>query len=151
MNTEEAKEILQEEVDYKTLYLQALADYANLKRNNEKTNKLNVKRVISKMICDFLPVYTDAKRGLQYGETGCQLIFNKLVNIINSYGISIINLEYIKNRDSAFSIDYAEAIGVEPTEDPTLDNKIFDVIEDGFINENDEVIIPAKVIVFKYS
>lgn len=142
-----------EEKDYKKLYIQALADYANLKRRVESVNDYNFKNIFYALISDFLPVYIDAKRGLKYNEKGCELIFNKFVKILQSHGITPLNSDYVKhNFDDDFSEEYAEAIGVEPTNCEELDNKIFSVVEDGFVNirEND-IIVPAKVIVFKYN
>ncbi len=141
------------EIDYKKLYIQALADYANLKRRAESVNQENIRNVFNSIIIDFVPIYTNAKRGLQYNEKGCELIFNKILEIFNSYGIKAIDLEYIKSSyDNMFSETYAEAIGIEPTASEELDNQIFSVIEEGFINlRENSIIIPAKVIVFKYS
>lgn len=141
------------ELDYKKLYIQALADYANLKRRVEEVNDYNFKNILNALLSDFLPVYVDAKRGLQYNEKGCELIYNKFVQILKIHGVSPLDFDYIKeNFNEDFSDVYAEAIGVEPTSSKELDNKIFSVVEDGFVNIRErEIIAPAKVIVFKYN
>lgn len=141
------------EIDYKTLYLHALADYTNLKRRTEEINDFNFKNILNVLLSDFHSIYVDAKRGLQYNEKGCELIYNKFIKILRLHGIAPLNSDYIKeNFNEDFSDIYAEAIGTEPTDNEEYDNKIFKVIEDGFVNVMEKnVVVPAKVIVFKYN
>lgn len=141
------------EIDYKKLYIQALADYANLKRRTEQVNDFNYKNILNALLSDFFPIYVDAKRGLQYNEKGCELIYNKFIKILKLHGVVPLDLNYIKeNFNEDFSDIYAEAIGIEPTDSEELDNKVYSVLEDGFVNIKEKaIIVPAKVIVFKYN
>ena len=149
-NTENTENV---EIDYKKLYIQALADYANLKRRTEQVNDFNYKNILNALLSDFFPIYVDAKRGLQYNEKGCELIYNKFIKILKLHGVVPLDLNYIKeNFNEDFSDMYAEAIGIEPTNSEELDNKVYSVLEDGFINiRENAIIIPAKVIVFKFN
>ena len=139
-------------VDYKALYIQSVAEFTNYKRRQENINEENVKIITHATLTNFLPIYYDAKRGLQYGEQGCNLIFNKLLRIIQSYEVNPIDENYLKeNYDNKFSDDYCVAVGTENTNDETLDNTISKVIEDGFIDvKRKYVITHAKVIVYKF-
>lgn len=139
-------------VDYKALYIQSVAEFTNYKRRQENINEENVKIITHATLTNFLPIYYDAKRGLQYGEQGCSLIFNKLLSIIQSYGVNPIDEKYLKEKcDNKFSDDYCVAIGTDKTDDETLDNTISKVVEDGFIDDRrSSVIAHAKVFVYKF-
>jgi len=155
-NTQVEKE---QEIDYKSLYIQTLADYKNLQRRSLEEKGAIAKRASYDMLLKILPLYQDAKTGAIYKEKGATLLYNKFVKFLTDNNISIINDEFFKNNtNNKFTEDYAVAISVKnPEEDdlfpetlPDLDNTIAHVVEDGFIdNTVNKVISYAKVIVYK--
>lgn len=142
-----------QEVNYKDLYIQTLADYQNLQKRNVKDVKRTQMSTKRDIINEFINVYDAAKTGAKYNEQGPLLIFNAFKKSLRSLNITIINDDFLKNQESInFNDNYFYAVIETPTADESLNGKINEIISDGFYDDQlKETLVYAKVSVFKYS
>ncbi len=136
------------------LNLRNIADIDNIrKRTQDDIEKIH-KYSLKKVFIDLLPVIDNLKSALEISKKkdinikvttkGIYLTLKILLSVINKFGISIINKKNVN-----FNTDYHQAMFIEKTLDKNLDNKIIDILQDGYIL-NGILLRPAMVKVLKY-
>lgn len=140
-----------EKEDFRDRYIRLLADYQNLQKRTAKESGEVSKRTAHYVFKEFIPLYTDLKAGLKYHDEGARILFNKFVSILMKNQIGVIDKNFFDTRcEGKFVDEYAEALSTVPINDPEMDNKIADVIEDGFFDiQRNSIIQYAKVTVYK--
>lgn len=148
---EEEKKI--EEIDYKDLYLRALADYQNLQKRSLEEKRAIAKRASYDMLKRILPLYNDIIRALEmtYGsEKGIFYLYEKFEKFLKDNNVTVMDLKFFAdNTDSQFDERYAEAVGTIPVTEYKVENDV-KVVECGFMDSiTKEVISYAKVLIYK--
>ena len=132
----------------------ALDEIASLKDNYRKrTLKERAELILNggeKVITAILPVVDDMERALENGaktdnpqvlREGMELIFQKLMKVLESQGVSTIETD---NAD--FDTDVHEAVAMVPGMGDDKKGKVIDCVQKGY-KLNDKVIRHAKVAV----
>ncbi len=124
-------------------YLRLYSEYENYRKrtNIEKADLLlNGSREMMKAI---LPVIDDFERALavKSDDEGVQLIYNKMMKILESKGLKAMNA-----KGEKFDEAMHEAITRIPSTDPDQKGIVMDVVEKGYYL-NDKVLRYAKVVV----
>ncbi len=136
------------------LNLRNIADIDNIRKRTQNSIEKIHKYSLKKVFTDLLPVIDNLKSALEISKkkdidikvtiNGIYLTLKILLSVIDKFGVSIINK---KNVD--FNTDYHQAMFIEKTSDKTLDNKVIDILQDGYIL-NSRLLRPAMVKVLKY-
>jgi molecular chaperone GrpE len=136
--------------DLKDKYLRSVAEFDNYRKRTLKERTELILNGGEKVISTLLPVLDDMERALQNGEKtddpavlreGMELIYNKLVKVLEGHGVSKIDTE---NAD--FDTDIHEAIAMVPGMGDDKKGKLIDCLATGY-KLNDKVIRHAKVAV----
>lgn len=148
---EEEKKV--EEIDYKDLYIRALADYQNLQKRSLEEKRAIAKRASYDMLKNILPLYNDIVRAMEMTETvddGLHHLYNKFEKFLQENDITVLDLKFFAdNTNSQFDEKYAEAVGTIPLIEYKNENDV-KVIDCGFMNTTTkEIISYAKVLVYK--
>ena len=140
------------EINYKDLYIQTLANYQNLQKRIAKDIKRTHISVRRDIISEFINVYDAAKTGAKYNEQGPVLIFNAFKKSLQNLNITIIDNDFLNNHKiSKFDDSYFDAVIKTQTDDETLDGHINEIITDGFFDDLlQETLVHAKVSVYSY-
>jgi molecular chaperone GrpE len=129
----------QEETDYKTSYLRALADYQNLLKRVEKERRDFVAYANEKLLTQFLTILDDLERAqTSLNDEGLALIITNAKKILEQEGVEEIP---IKPEDE-FNPNLMECI-----EAPENGNKL-EVVRKGYTFKG-RVIRPAQIRVIK--
>ena len=121
--TIENNQKVEEQTDWKDLYLRLYADFDNYKKRSIKDKEESTVQVKINLISSILDLDNDlslAKKNLPDSE-GLNLIFQKLTNFLKTQGIEEIQTE-------TYDSDLHEVISVLETGE----NKIVDVISKGY-------------------
>ena len=129
-------------IDYKEKYLQALADFENYKRHKEKEIERIRKNANKELILRLLPALDDCKTAyaLSSDKNGLELIYRKISNVINEFGVSEYGYEgetFDPNLHNAISLSNGNIVG---------NSNISEVFKNGYIM-NGEIIRHADVVV----
>ncbi|HRT03031.1 MAG TPA: nucleotide exchange factor GrpE [Candidatus Diapherotrites archaeon] len=148
-NVIENNQNLSKEKEYLDLLQRVTADFDNYKKRMSKQLDLIVFTETSKFINSFLEFYEVLKKAViheQNQETKNNLsqLQTLFENVLKKQNIEKID---VLNKD--FDYNTSECIETRDVDDKTLNNKIIEVIEDGFLYNN-KLIKPAKVVVGKY-
>ena len=123
-------------------YLRLYSEYENYRKrtNQEKADLLiNGSREMMKAI---LPVIDDFERALAAtADEGVQLIYNKLLKILEQKGLKAMNV-----KGEKFDENLHEAITRIPAAEESQKGLVVDVVEKGYYL-NDKVLRYAKVVV----
>lgn len=114
---------VEEQTDWKDLYLRLYADFDNYKKRSIKDKEESTLQVKINLISSILDLDNDlslAKKNLPESE-GLNLIFQKLTNFLKTQGIEEIQTD-------SYDADLHEVISVLETGE----NKIIDVISKGY-------------------
>ncbi len=134
----------------KDKYLRAVAEFDNYKKRTLKEKTELILNGSEKTITAFLPILDDMERAianadkatdLQALEEGWELIFSKLVKVLNALGV-----KKIETTDADFNVDYHEAVAMVPGFGDDKKGKVIDCIQTGY-TLNDKVIRHSKVAV----
>lgn len=108
----EVKQNVENDVDYKNLYIRLLADHDNyVKRTRETIANTTRLSQSNTMLETVLPVYNDLYCAVIQNVDGSLLLLNKLKSSIESAGYSIIDKDFIDlNCANIFDESYCEAI-----------------------------------------
>ena len=87
-----------QEINYKDLYIQTLANYQNLQKRIAKDIKRTHISVRRDIISEFINVYDAAKTGAKYNEQGPVLIFNTFKKSLQNLNITIIDNDFLSNH-----------------------------------------------------
>ena len=121
--TETIDQKVEEQTDWKDLYLRLYADFDNYKKRSIKDKEESTVQVKINLISSILDLDNDlslAKKNLPDSE-GLNLIFQKLTNFLKTQGIEEIQTD-------TYDADLHEVISVLETGE----NKIIDVISKGY-------------------
>lgn len=126
------------------------ADVLNSKKRQEADRTRDLERQTAAFVEKILPLcdsFDMALRGNSEGNewrTGFEQIYNQLISIIKSYGVTII-----APHNEVFDPRFHEAVSEKPVTDESLHQKIVDVLQNGYAI-GDYLIRPAKVVVGNY-
>jgi len=135
----------------KDKYLRLYSEYENFRRRTSKERLDLVKTANEDLMSSLLPVVDDFERALKLspeGENatqlkeGFQLINNKIVKILETKGLSVMEVE----KGSEFNPEFHEAISQIPAPEDDLKGKVVDVVEKGYYL-GEKVIRFAKVVI----
>jgi molecular chaperone GrpE len=145
------EEKLQQEVDeLKDKYLRLYSEFENYRRRTSKERIDLIKTASEELMREILPVIDDFERAFKASENeedavkvreGNQLVFHKLVKILESKGVKVMDDLIGK----PFDADTQEAITQIPAPNEDMKGKVIDVVEKGY-TLGDKVIRFAKVV-----
>ena len=154
--TEEAEEkdqleLAQDEIkELKTQLLYKAAEFDNYRKRTLKERAELILNGGEKVLTAILPVVDDMERAIENGQKtddpqvlreGMELIYNKLMKVLENQGVSTIETE---NAD--FDTDVHEAVAMVPGMGDDKKGKVIDCLQKGY-KLNDKVIRHAKVAV----
>ncbi|MDH3004065.1 MAG: nucleotide exchange factor GrpE, partial [Flavobacteriia bacterium] len=130
----------------KDRFLRLYAEFENYKKRTQKERLELFKTANKALIMGLLPILDDFERGFEEIKKykGMILIKDKLMKILEYEGLKKIKVE----KGSDFNTDFHEAITQVPANKDNLKNKIMEVVESGYLLQ-DQVIRYAKVVVSK--
>ena len=151
-NQEEAplEKALTEIADLKDKFLRTMAEFDNFRKRTMKERSELIFNAGEKTITALLPVIDDMERAIANGEKtedpqvlreGMQLIYQKLMKVLEAQGVSKIETE-----DADFDTNLHEAIALVPGMGDDKKGKVIDCMATGY-KLNDKVIRYAKVAV----
>lgn len=144
---DEARQALEKE---KKEYLFLMADFDNFRKRVVKEKADLIRNASERVLGDLLPIVDDFERGLQAVKDsddaqavkeGMELIYNKLVKLLASYGVKAMD-----STGTDFDADLHEAIATVPASEDTQKGKVIDTTQRGY-TLNDKVLRHAKVVV----
>ena len=126
-------------------YLRTYSEYENYRKRTTKEKADLLINGASDTIKAILPVI-DLERALQSmtdesSREGVQLIYNKLMNILQQKG-----LKEIEAKGAAFDVNIHEAVTQFPAAEESQKGTVIDVVEKGYYL-NDKVLRFSKVVV----
>lgn len=127
-------------------YLRTYSEYENYRKRTTKEKADLLINGASDTIKAILPVIDDLERALQSmtdeaSREGVQLIYNKLMNILQQKG-----LKEIEAKGEKFSEELHEAVTQFPAAEESQKGTVIDVVEKGYYL-NDKVLRFPKVVV----
>lgn len=146
-NDEKLQEMGEKLVQLNDKYLRTMAEFENFRKRTQHEKAellLNGGRDVIKLV---LPVVDDMERALATipedndAREGVQLIYNKLVNTLQSKG-----LKPIEAKGERFDDNIHDAVAQFPAADEAQKGLVVDVVEKGYYL-NDSVLRHAKVVV----
>ncbi len=133
----------------KDKYVRLYAEFDNHRRRTSKEKLDLIQNANEELIVALLPILDDFDRAEKastktekVGAEGFLLIKNKLVKVLDQYGVKEMEM----GAGSDFDSDLHEAITQAPTTEESMKGKIVDVIEKGYLL-NEKVIRYAKVVI----
>ncbi len=144
-------EVAQEQIaDLKDKYLRSVAEFDNYRKRTLKERAELILNGGEKVLTAILPVVDDMERAIENGtktddpqvlREGVELIYNKLMKVLESQGISCI-----ETQDADFDTDVHEAVAMVPGMGDDKKGKVIDCLQKGY-KLNEKVIRHAKVAV----
>jgi molecular chaperone GrpE len=142
-------EAKKEKTDILTELQKAKADFINMRKRDEESNKEFIKYAKEGVISDIVPVLDSFDMAMGNKEAwekapsewrvGVEYIYNQLVSILEQNGLSSVDPIGLE-----FSPQLHEALEMVPTENKDEDGKIMAVIQKGY-QMGGKTIRPAKV------
>ena len=149
-DTDKIAELEAQISNYKEQILRQAAEFDNYRKRTRKEISEYILNGGEKILTALLPVLDDMERAEKNIENandvealkeGLNLIFKKLMDILESNGLKKINTD---NAD--FNTDYHEAIAMIPAPSDEMKGKVIDCVQTGY-KLNDKVIRHAKVAI----
>jgi len=149
LSNEKIKQLEKELQDYQDRLLRKAAEFENYKRRTENDQFNLIKYSAENFIVKLLPVVDDFERSLQHIDNakdieslkqGIQLIYDKLMKILNDQGVA-----KIEAIGKPFDVHFHEAM-LQRKEKDAPPHTVLDEIEKGYMYK-DRVIRHSKVIV----
>jgi molecular chaperone GrpE len=149
--TESQESKLESEVaDLKDKYLRLYSDFENFRKRTAKERIDLIKTASEEVLKDLIPVVDDFERAFKAAENetdvakikeGSQLIFHKLVRVLESKGLKVMDDLIGK----PFDAETQEAITQIPAPNENMKGAVVDVVEKGY-TLGDKVVRYAKVV-----
>ena len=148
--TDPLKEAEAQIADLKDKYLRTMAEFDNFRKRTIKERQELIFNGGEKTITALLPVIDDMERAIASGEKtddpqvlreGMQLIYQKLMKVLEAQGVSKIETE-----DADFDTNLHEAVALVPGMGDDKKGKVIDCMATGY-KLNEKVIRYAKVAV----
>lgn len=139
-----------EVADLKDKYLRLYSDFENFRKRTSKERIDLIKTASEDVLKDLIPVVDDFERAFKASEgesdpvkirEGNQLIFHKLVRVLESKGLKM--MEDLTGKP--FNPDTQEAITQIPAPSEELKGMVIDVVEKGY-TLGEKVVRYAKVV-----
>lgn len=136
--------------ELKEKYLRLYSDFENFRKRTAKERIDLIKTASEEVLKDLIPIVDDFERAFKAAEKeadvqkiqeGNQLIFHKLVKILDSKGLK--PMEDLIGKP--FDPDTQEAITQIPSPSPELKGAVVDVVEKGYFL-GEKVVRFAKVV-----
>tara|TARA_B100001559_G_scaffold103496_1_gene87081 strand:- start:392 stop:922 length:531 start_codon:yes stop_codon:yes gene_type:complete len=142
--------IKKELAEEKDKYVRLFAEFENFKKRTAKERLDLFKTANSEVMSSLIPILDDYDRAIKQSENieandeinGLKLIFNKLIEIMKSNGLS----ETQTLKGDVFDAEIHEAITQIPSKKPDEKGKIIDIIEKGY-QLGEKIIRYPKVVV----
>jgi len=142
--------IKKELAEEKDKYVRLFAEFENFKKRTAKERLELFKTANSEVMSSLIPILDDYDRAIKQSENieandeinGLKLIFNKLIEIMKSKGLS----ETQTLKGDVFDAEIHEAITQIPSKKPDEKGKIIDIIEKGY-QLGEKIIRYPKVVV----
>ncbi|MCE2707121.1 MAG: nucleotide exchange factor GrpE [Bacteroidota bacterium] len=144
------EKLVAEVAELKEKYLRLYSDFENFRKRTAKERIDLIKTASEEVLKELIPVVDDFERAFKAAEQevdaqkireGNQLIFHKLVKILESQGLkSMENL-----IGNPFNPDTQEAITQIPAPSEEMKGSVIDVVEKGYML-GDKVVRFAKVV-----
>lgn len=131
---------MNEEVDYKELYLRALADYDNLKKRNVSISEDSELKGKIEIIREVISPLSDSLSSAKMNN-----ILDGMNNSLKRLGVGVIDKEF-EGKD--FDPDFMECLMTVPTDDESLRSKVVKIDRVGYVDSKGKVIVPAMVSVY---
>jgi molecular chaperone GrpE len=137
--------------ELKDKYLRLYSDFENFRKRTSRERLDLISTASEDVLRDLIPVVDDFERAFKASENepdstkvraGNQLIFQKLLRILSSKGLTPIEDLIGKS----FNADTQEAITQIPAPNDKLKGKVVDVVENGY-TLGDKVVRFAKVVI----
>jgi len=136
--------------ELKDKYLRSVAEFDNYRKRTLRERAELILNGGEKVLTAILPVVDDMERAITNNKKtddpkvlreGMELIYHKLIKVLESQGISQIETE-----DADFDTDVHEAVAMVPGMGEDKKGKVIDCMQKGY-KLNDKVIRHAKVAV----
>jgi molecular chaperone GrpE len=150
-NLNQEEKLSAEVAELKEKYLRLYSDFENFRKRTAKERIDLIKTASEEVLKDLVPVVDDFERAFKAAEKeadtqkiqeGNQLIFQKLVKILESKGLK--PMEDLIGQP--FNPDTQEAITQIPSPSPELKGAVVDVVEKGYFL-GEKVVRFAKVVI----
>ena len=150
-NLGQEEKLSAEVAELKEKYLRLYSDFENFRKRTAKERIDLIKTASEEVLKDLVPVVDDFERAFKAAEKeadtqkiqeGNQLIFQKLVKILESKGLK--PMEDLIGQP--FNPDTQEAITQIPSPSPELKGAVVDVVEKGYFL-GEKVVRFAKVVI----
>lgn len=147
---DEDRKLEYEVADLKDKYLRLYSDFENYRKRTAKERLDLISTASEEVLQDLIPVVDDFERAFKASENdddaetvreGKQLIFNKLLRILDSKGLKPM----LDQVGKPFDAETQEAISQIPVPDKSMKGKVIDVVEKGYML-GDKVVRYAKVV-----
>ena len=131
-------------------YLFLMAEFDNFRKRNVKERGELIKNASESVMKQLLPIVDDMERGLEATKNaddpqaireGMQLIYNKLVKLLEQNGVKAI-----ESTGADFNPELHDAIAMVPVDDEAQKGKVIDTPTKGYMI-NDKVLRHAQVAV----
>ena len=142
---------LKEQIDeLNDKFLRSVAEFDNYRKRTLKERAELILNGGEKVLTAILPVVDDMERAIENGaktddpavlREGMELIYHKLMKVLESQGISVIATE-----DADFDTDVHDAVAMVPGMGDEKKGKVIDCVQKGY-KLNEKVIRHAKVAV----
>lgn len=149
------KDCEKEKAVYLDGWQRAKADFINLRKKDEETNKELLKYAKETVIIQLIPVLDSFEMAFSNKEewekspkewrVGIESIYSQLLNILEKN-----HVKQVDPKGEDFNPMFHEAVDILRTKDKTQDNKVVDVIQKGYVLY-EKVIKTAKVRVGEFT
>ncbi|MGO1815665.1 MAG: nucleotide exchange factor GrpE [Sphingobacterium sp.] len=146
----EVDELTQKLAESNDKYTRLFAEFDNYKRRTSKERIELMQSAGKDVIVKLLPIIDDFDRAIQFMDEipeddpvkkGLDLVYQKLTKTFEQFGVKEIEV-----MGEAFDAEFQEAITLIPAPTPEMKDKVIDVVEKGYLLNNN-VIRFAKVVV----
>ena len=142
-----------QEREWEDKYRRALADYQNLLKQTAKEKAEFVKYANTSLLYELLPVYDNLKLSLKHldKEADQNGWAEGIKHIAKQFKDALVNTgaEEIEAVDKKFDHNTMEAVEKEKTDNKDRDGIVAKEVKPGY-KLNGKVIIPARVVVYKF-
>lgn len=125
--------------EYLDGWQRAQADFANLRKHDEKVKAEFVKFAKLSLVEELIPVLDSFNIALAQGHKDFEPLYNQLATVLKANG-----LEVLDPLNKIFSPHEHEALATVPTKKSEEDHKVLEVLQKGY-KLNGKIVRPAKV------
>ena len=146
----DSEKLAAEVAELKDKYLRLYSDFENYRKRTSKERIDLIKTASEEVLKDLIPIVDDFERAFKAAENesdvakvkeGSQLIFHKLVRVLESKGLKV--MEDLVGKP--FDAETQEAITQIPAPTEEMKGAVIDVVEKGY-TLGDKVVRYAKVV-----